>query len=139
MLHTFNNTQRKTRLIQVSIVLFAFLLCISTAFAADNPWVITENGTTVNLTEMNSKFSAIWQMLCNIGYPLAAVGFAWNAIKMMMMGDEKDGAKAKKAMIYCLVAVAALMLLPTVVDLGISLGRTYGWDPHDILPPETTP
>lgn len=124
----------KKNLIRGLALLLGTLCCVNVVFATDSQWVITEGGTSVDLTEMKAAFLSVWKMMCNVAYPLATVGFTCSAVQMMMVGDEKAGAKAKKQMIYCLAAVAALLVLPIVVEAGVEVGLNYGWDPSSIAP-----
>lgn len=131
---TLPQKRRKINSIGLAAFLFGMLCCMNIAFASDGQWIITEGGTSVDLTEMKTAFESVWKMMCNIAYPLATVGIIWSATKMMMVGDEKDGARARKQMVYCLLTVAALLILPVVVEVGIDIGLNYGWDPASIAP-----
>ena len=62
-----------------------------------------------------------------VSLPLATVSFAMGAYKML--GDEKTAAAGRKQLYLTLMAVAAMIILPSVILMGIELGKRYGWNP----------
>lgn len=77
--------------------------------------------------DYSSKVWEIYSIGRVISLPLAGGSFAMGAFKML--GDEKTMAAGRKQLIITLLAVAALIILPSVVKLGLDIGQTYGWDP----------
>lgn len=77
--------------------------------------------------EYSSEVWEIYSIGRVISLPLAAVSVAMGAFKML--GDEKSMAAGRKQIFITLLAVAALIILPSVVKLGLDIGQTYGWDP----------
>lgn len=75
----------------------------------------------------SSKVWEIYSIGRKISLPLAAISFAMGAFKML--GDEKSMAAGRKQLFITLLAVAALIILPSVVKLGLDIGQTYGWNP----------
>lgn len=70
-----------------------------------------------------------------ISIPLAAVSFATAAMKMLGLGiwsakqGDREMDSGKRQLIFTVLAVAALWLLPSVISLGVNLGKGHEWDP----------
>lgn len=125
----FEFNMQALRMFAMLIVIIVILLAFTEISYADSYWVVSDgNGGTIDLTDVGNGFKNIYKILCTVAYPCAAVCFAAGAFKMMF-GDEKKMSAGKQQMIYCLIAVAVILLLPTVVKWGCELGVRYGWNP----------
>ncbi|MFM9414132.1 hypothetical protein ACKQTC_07105 [Peptococcus simiae] len=103
------------------------LLLPDTAFAASFSGT-AESGVSWDLSKYKDMMGSVYRIAMYILFPVAAVSLAAAAF-MMITGDEQSVAKGKKQAFITLFTVAALLLLPAVLDFGVSTGSSHGWKP----------
>ena len=63
-----------------------------------------------------------------LAFSLGAVGIAWSGIEYAISSGSKAD-KAKSRIIYILFATVAVMLLPTVIQVGKAIFEAGAWSP----------
>ncbi|MFP5522045.1 hypothetical protein [Peptococcus simiae] len=110
----------------VGLVSLALLLPDS-AFAASFSGT-AESGVSWDLSNYKDMMGGVYRIAMYILFPVAAVSLAAAAF-MMITGDEQSVAKGKKQVFITLFTIAALLLLPSVLNFGVSTGSSHGWTP----------
>lgn len=122
----------RRRVLILSAVLFLFL-CQTTAYAADRSggdslWVITEGEETVDLTGYKEEVLRTYRVFQAVSLALGAVSLGFSAFRLL--GTEgSEAQRAKKMILWTLLAVAVVNLLPVVITAGAEIGRQYAWSP----------
>ena len=114
-----SNTILKTILIAVLLVPF-----MATFALAD--------GELSAVPRLGSEINSVYRIFRSVSIAAGTVSFAIGAIRLMIAATDSDEAqRAKKQMLYTLLAVAALVLLPTVIRWSISAAKSAGlvYDP----------
>lgn len=98
------------------------LFCCTPAFASG--WQSTY------MAEIKSIYRTVL-VLARCG---SAVVLAYGAIEFLVASGAKQQyeqklEKAKMRIVYALIALAALYLLPAVVQMGLNIGRSLRWNP----------
>ena len=142
---------RLLRQVGARVILFAFfsLLLTISAFASQehrdllsSPRFLSaaDNGESEVLAVINTIYKAVK----TLAIPAAAMSVAIGACKIFGIGmngsqGERFESDGLKQIIFSLLALAAILLLPSVVRFAVSLfpRHSLGWEPS--LPAETVP
>lgn len=103
--------------VTLAAVLFSMLFSVRIGYCAGS------------LESMKSGFLNLLDTVRKIGTMFAAIALAINAI-IMAVGQDTAKDKAKTAMIYVIIAAAALYLVPAFFRIGV---ENFGlsWDPRN--------
>ena len=95
----------------------ATLSTISIAYASD-----------VEAAPIVNGFSQRYNIIRGVGLAGAIMSLGITGI-LYITGNDQSAAKARTAAIYVCIAVAALYLIPTFVNMGVSWGKSHAWTP----------
>lgn len=70
----------------------------------------------------------IGRIIQRLGFAGGALGLAWSGIEYAV-GNGQKADKARSRMIMIGVAIAALILLPTVINMALGMFAASGWTP----------
>lgn len=115
------------------LMLMILLVCgQTTAYAADrksdSQWIITEGEQTVDMTGFRDEVLRDYRMFQSVSTAIAGVSVAVSAFQLLQGGDQ-NAERAKRTIIWALMAAAVVNVLPEVIGIGVTLGRQYAWTP----------
>lgn len=110
---------RKKLSILLMIIILALSLSVVQAYASDS-----------SEAEVGNSIFELYSIIRAISIPLAVVGVTGCGVQMLTNQSPEGIAKAKRAIIIILVAEAAILLLPTMLQSGKDVIGT-GWDPNN--------
>lgn len=113
----------------IAFILVLLLLIFPDAAHATSYYAGTdETGRQYDVTDFASGIHAVYNIARGVAIALAAVAAAAGALQMLT-GNEDAASKGRSQIIMAALVIVALALLPTVVKLGVDIGRQYGWTP----------
>lgn len=125
------------RRLMISSCFFAFVILVLISFSLPEPvfasgyWsgaLLGDDGQSYDLSEFGSAVQTVYTIAKFIMLPLGSVAVAFGAVRMFT-GSEGEAGKAKRQIIFGLLAVVAILLLPTVAKMGVDIGKQYAWEP----------
>lgn len=122
---------RKHILVLLLTVLFSFLLCgCSSRYNAED--AALQSGQTTYEQSFMAYVEETYHLLRVVSIAAGAVSVGISAV-VMIVGGEQQTQKAKKAILYTLLAVVAINLLPYAIEFGKTLfPNVTPWSPDQI-------
>ena len=80
----------------------------------------------------------IYNLFYAIVLPAAAIYLVYTCLSYITAGSDRDANEIRNKILRGIGGVAAITLLPSVLSLGISVGRQYGWNPEITPAPNIT-
>ena len=132
------NFKFKTAVV-ILLCLLVLFCSTQTAFAdEERPYGYTDE-TKEHMDHFEEEVLKVLKVFRVVASAGATASVAVGAFKMLLSmwgiggkDSEKELAKAKRLILYSLIALAALMFLEPVVNIGAKLGVRYGWKPSKI-------
>lgn len=119
------------------LIVFSLMIVLISVYALIFPDQMLANAYTAGTDETGRAYDTsafldgvqtVYNIARAICIPLAAISIAMAGYQYLM-GDEDSQRKAKNQLFVTGFAIMALILLPTIVQLGVDAGRKYGWTP----------
>ena len=113
------------------VVLFIVGLCLPDPMFAGNYWsgsLPGNDGQSYDLTEFGNAVQTVYNIAKVIMLPLGSVAVAFGAFRWLTSSEDEAG-KAKRQIIFGLLAVVAIILLPIIAKMGVDIGKQYAWEP----------
>ncbi len=105
-------------------------LCLSSPAFASNVWSGTHANDNWNLTGFLDRIMDVYNLIKAICAPLAVCSIAGGGFEVLF-GNEQEQSKGIARIKYTLMAVAAIFLLPAVINIGYDLAKNFMWDPNN--------
>lgn len=109
--------QVKLTKFQKAFVAFGVIMIVALALAM---FPLADGTTDAIQDGIKNGTGQLWNIMTAIVLPIGAVGFAWNAFKMLF-GGQKGMEEAKRNMLIIVVVVALVWLAPTIIQ------QVNGW------------
>lgn len=113
----------------VLICVLAVTSLSSPAYASD-VWSGTYANADWDLTGLLDRIMAVYNLIKAICAPLAVCSIAGGGFEILF-GNEQEQSKGMTRIKFTLMAVAAIFLLPAVINIGYDLAKNFMWDPHN--------
>lgn len=112
--------KQRYRLYAITLILITVLMCVTVYASVD-----------ASEQKLKSGFTSMFLTLRRIAVPAAAIGATAMGFTMIV-GNEKQAEKARRALFYIAVAVASIYLIPTLISFGKSLAPD-AWEPGSVF------
>lgn len=131
-----NSSRFKTAVVIASCLLV--LLCCTQIASAEEVYGYTQEAKEY-MGEFEDEIETFVKIFRTVASAGATVSVAIGAFKMLLSmwgiggkDGEKELAKAKRLIVYSLVALASLMFLEPAIKIGMNIGQKYGWKPTNM-------
>lgn len=121
----------RKRLVQLSLIMVVGLLALNIytrPVLASGIWQGMYDNKSWDLEPFRERIMDIYTLFKAICAPLAVCSIVAGGFEVLL-GSEQEQAKGFARIKYTLMAVIALYLLPTVINIGYEIAKQYIWDP----------
>jgi hypothetical protein len=106
------------------------IVCLTSPAFASNVWSGTHANDSWDLTGFLDRIMDVYNLIKAICAPLAVCSIAGGGFEVLF-GNEQEQSKGMARIKYTLMAVAAIFLLPAVINIGYDLAKNFMWDPNN--------
>lgn len=104
--------------------------CLPDVSSLSNVWSGTHANDSWDLTGFLDRIMDAYNLIKAICAPLAVCSIAGGGFEVLF-GNEQEQSKGMARIKYTLMAVAAIFLLPAVINIGYDLAKNFMWDPNN--------
>ena len=130
MQRSLSGEERKRWMIFCFVSCAIMVACLTSPAFACNVWSGTHANDSWDLTGFLDRIMDIYNLIKAICAPLAVCSIAGGGFEVLF-GNEQEQSKGMARIKYTLMAVAAIFLLPAVINIGYDLAKNFMWDPNN--------
>mgnify|MGYP005806396399 FL=1 len=130
MQRSLSGGERKRWMIFCFVSCAIMVACLTSPAFASNVWSGTHANDSWDLTGFLDRIMDVYNLIKAICAPLAVCSIAGGGFEVLF-GNEQEQSKGMARIKYTLMAVAAIFLLPGVINIGYDLAKNFMWDPNN--------